>query len=504
MSSVIAELQTDLTDNPDEAKQLLGEFCRSLRGLQALSESDYFTFREAFIEQDPSLAWVIDTGGLPVYDHVGQGLRPWSHHIEGTDNADAVSGSLTEGDGVINSFSGQDVLYGTSRDEVFYQEVGDGLLVGGGGNDTLWAGADDDILDGGAGDDRLYGEAGNDTYIFRRGSGHDRIIDIDTTAGNVDTIWLGSSLTPEDISLKAVGTDLVLKINDTGDSLAATSFFDETRPMFRIERIQFMDGTVWNESDIHWVIYRPSEGADYIEGTAGDDEISTLGGNDTVLALAGDDTVHGDADDDTIFGGAGDDTLFGDDGSDTVHGETGDDTLAGGQGDDRLVGGTGRDTLDGGADNDLLQGEAGRDTYLFGRGSGQDTIIEALTTDGSSNTVALGEGILPTDVVLQRSSEYTLTLLMSGTDDSLWISDWGASDSSRKPRGEVFLLDFLLAAERSCFPASKVQDLTPRYAVEARRAVCNENSKGGRDDEVVCGLRRSVGLGAAPGIRDHG
>ncbi|MEW6351609.1 MAG: calcium-binding protein [Thermodesulfobacteriota bacterium] len=504
LSAAVLDLTSRLQRDPAQGQEDLSEFARALRGLDVQDRVNYLSFRETFIQQDPSLAWVIDTGGLPVFDHVGQGLRPWSHHIEGTDNADAVRGSLTEGDGVINSFSGEDVLYGTSRDEVFYQESGDALLVGGGGNDKIWAGADDDILDGGTGNDRLYGEAGNDTYIFRRGSGHDQIVDIDTTVGNTDTIWLGSSLTPEDISLKAVGTDLVLKIIDTGDTLAATSFFDETRPMFRIERIQFMDGTVWNETDIHWAIYRPSEVADYLKGTAGDDEISTLGGNDTVLALAGDDTVHGGADADTIYGGAGNDALFGDEGSDTVYSETGDDTLAGGQGDDRLVGGAGRDVLDGGPDNDLLQGEADRDTYLFGRGSGNDTIIEALTTDGSSNTVALGEGILPTDVVLQRSSEYTLTLLVSGTDDGLWISDWAASDSSRKARGEVFLLDFLLPAERSCFPASKVQDLTPRYAVEARRAVCNENSKGGRDDEVVVGLRRSVGVGAAPGSRDHG
>ena len=39
----------------------------------------------------------------------------------------------------------------------------------------------------------VYGGTGNDTFIFRKGSGHDIIIDADTTPGNVNTIWRAAS-----------------------------------------------------------------------------------------------------------------------------------------------------------------------------------------------------------------------------------------------------------------------------------------------------------------------
>ena len=63
-------------------------------------------------------------------------------------------------------------------------------------------------------------------------------------------------------------------------------------------------------------------------------------------------------------------------GDDEVSGSNGDDRLFGQDGDDRLTGGDGNDLLSGGAGNDVLTGQYGGDTYVFGRGDGQDTIIE--------------------------------------------------------------------------------------------------------------------------------
>jgi Ca2+-binding RTX toxin-like protein len=106
------------------------------------------------------------------------------------------------------AFFGNDVIYATDRNEVLLNETGDSILVANGGNDTIYGGAGNGILDGGT---------GNDTYLFRRGSGQDTIIDIDPTPNNVDTIWLGSNLTPGGIGLKCSRNYLVLKINDTTD-----------------------------------------------------------------------------------------------------------------------------------------------------------------------------------------------------------------------------------------------------------------------------------------------
>jgi len=121
-----------------------------------LTTAEYLTFRETFLQQDPTLAWVFDTGGLPVYDQLGQSPDGWYYsHMFGTWGSDAVQGSPTQGDGWINSLDGDDVVYGTNRNEFLYNGNGDALLVAGGGNDILYAGAGNDILDGGPGNDTL-------------------------------------------------------------------------------------------------------------------------------------------------------------------------------------------------------------------------------------------------------------------------------------------------------------------------------------------------------------
>jgi len=145
-SAAVAALQETLAADREKGKELLSEFARTRRGLGYFGKTCYLAFREAFIQQDPSLGWVFDTGGLSVIEHTGQGSRPWSPHIEGTDNADAIRGSLTEGDGYLNGLVGNDVIYGTSRNEVLINETGDALLVAGAGNDTILAGAGNDIL----------------------------------------------------------------------------------------------------------------------------------------------------------------------------------------------------------------------------------------------------------------------------------------------------------------------------------------------------------------------
>ena len=275
MSGLLAELQSAFANDPEQCRQLVGEFARTMRGL-GHSREDCLACREIFIQMDPSLGWVIDTGGLPAYD-TSAGPRPGEIHLNTSDRSEAIQASPIYWDGIINGWNGNDVIYGTSRNERLTNDSGDAVLVGGGGNDRLWAGADNDILDGGEGNDQLLGETGNDTYIFRRGSGQDTIIDADSTAGNIDTIWLGSNLTPEDVTLKRSGNNLVLKINDTTDTLTVQNYFGNNSTINRIEQIQFMDGTVWNEDDIMRESQVPTDGDDIFYGTSG---------NDTIYAMA--------------------------------------------------------------------------------------------------------------------------------------------------------------------------------------------------------------------------
>jgi hypothetical protein len=270
MSGVTTELQARMAANPEEGKQLLAEFARTWRSLNNGAGRDFsLSFREALVGGDMELGWIFDAAGMPVYYSSGQGAG-WSEWVSRNPwirwSDDAVKGALTEGDGYIYSLDGNDVVYGTARDETLSNLSGNAILVAGGGNDTIWAGPGNDILDGGEGRDVLYGETGNDTYIFRRGSGQDTIIDYDPTPGNIDTIFLGSSLTPEDITLRRAGDNLVLKIKDTDDTLTVKDFFRSV--LNKIEKIQFMDGTVWTEADITRLAHSPTEGDDIVYAPA--------------------------------------------------------------------------------------------------------------------------------------------------------------------------------------------------------------------------------------------
>nr|WP_235580977.1 calcium-binding protein [Pseudorhodoferax sp. Leaf265] len=133
--------------------------------------------------------------------------------------------------------------------------------------------------------------------------------------------------------------------------------------------------------------------------------------NDTVQGYASDDTLNGGAGNDTLYARAGNDTVLGGGDNDNLHGEAGNDTLKGEAGDDILSGGAGDDTLDGGTGNDILVGstywsdpfsypsnEAGNDTYLFGRGDGQDRIVDVDTSAGNVDKLVFKAGVAVADV----------------------------------------------------------------------------------------------------------
>ncbi|TWO67781.1 tandem-95 repeat protein [Caenimonas sedimenti] len=91
-----------------------------------------------------------------------------------------------------------------------------------------------------------------------------------------------------------------------------------------------------------------------------------------------------------LIGGAGDDVILGRDGNDVLIGGAGADTLAGGTGDDQLVGGAGSDTL---------YGEHGSDAYFWGRGDGNDAIVDNdHYYDAAGRSTVILRGLNPQDV----------------------------------------------------------------------------------------------------------
>lgn len=258
---------------------------------------------------------------------------------------------------------------GTDAADYLFGSAGDDVMEGFGGADFLTGEAGNDTLDGGAGNDTLVGGVGNDTYVFGRGYGQDTISNYDTTAGNSDTILLKPDVASGDVTLWRDSSNIYVSINGTNDSISVDNWFAD--PAYRVEKVQFADGTVWNSSTMLAAMFRGTDAADYIAGSAG---------NDVIVGLGGDDALYGDI---------------------------------------------GNDTLDGGTGNDTLVGGTGNDTYLFGRGSGQDTISEYDPTAGNIDTIRLAVGISASDVTLSRDA-YNLYLDINGTTDRITVQNWFA------------------------------------------------------------------------------
>ena len=107
-------------------------------------------------------------------------------------------------------------------------------------------------------------------------------------------------------------------------------------------------------------------------------------------------------------------------GVDVLIGTAASELLLGAEGDDNLDGGGGNDVLDGGAGNDLLAGHLGSDTYLFGRGSGADTIANTDTDAARDDVVELTGGLRETDIELRREGN-DLVITIRGASDRLSV-----------------------------------------------------------------------------------
>ena len=292
--------------------------------------------------------------------------------LAGSDTPETIIGY--RGDDIITGQGGSDIIEGRS---------GSDLLSGGKGNDIIRGGSGNDLLNGGAGDDYIAGNANgsgmsdgpvgtvvsnNDTYLFGWGDGHDTIYDYDWCAGNQDTIRFKSGVQTGDVRFEHVtdSYDLKIVLGPGTDTITATNWFAYNVDYFKIERFEFADGTVLTPTYV-----------------------------DTHL---------------TKFGTPEGETLRGSSSSETIVGHGGNDTLVGMMGDD---------IFDGGAGDDLLEGGSGNDTYLFGRGAGLDTVIDAW---GTSDTIAFEPGILPADITVRRSGT-DMVLTINGTDDRLVVKN---------------------------------------------------------------------------------
>lgn len=398
------------------------------------------------IEFAAGTVWDIDT----VKGLVQQGTEG-ADQLYGYDEADTLSGaggndtlngaggddSLNGGEGNdrLNGQDGNDTLSGGAGDDRLYGNAGDDSLSGGEGRDYLYGGSGNDTLQGGSGDDDfLAGEAGDDTYLFSVGDGSTMIYNRDTGEGRNDVLRLLEGVEPSDVRATRAGTNLLLTVASTGETITVQSYFNgDAAGGYALDAIEFADGTVWDIDTVKGLVQQGTDGADQLYGYAGADTLNGAGGNDTLYGAGGDDVLDGGAGEDNVqgqegndvvAGGAGDDRLYGNDGADTLSGGEGrdylyggddNDDLQGGAGSDKLYGGNGSDILAGGTGNDDLRGDQGDDVYRFSKGAGADSIYDSSGQDRIEFT-----DVDSTEVVVRREGDH-LRIAIPSTGDSVLI-----------------------------------------------------------------------------------
>jgi len=370
------------------------------------------------------------TLNLATGTHTGYAAGDSFHGIEayeGSDLADTLTGSTAA-----------DALLGAGGNDTISGGDGNDSLDGGDGVDDIDGGSGDDTLSGGLGDDTLDGGNDDDTYLYTTGDGDDVILDSGFGAGSSldDALRLHGIATADVTLTRSLTDDDDVTLGFAGGgSVMLNEQFGNT--IFRMEKIEFDDGTIWLDEDIKQMLLDQSSTSgdddilgffrdDVLEGGLGNDTLDGGSGNDTYVYTAGDgddvildsgfgtgssldDTLrlHGIAtadvtltrsltDDDDVtlsFAGGGSvmlneqfgNTIFRmekiefDDGTvwtmaDIEHMVIGLNPIVGTSAGETLNGTADPDSIQGLAGDDTLVGAGGSDIYLYSSGDGNDLI----------------------------------------------------------------------------------------------------------------------------------
>ncbi|WP_246337979.1 carbohydrate-binding domain-containing protein [Azospirillum oleiclasticum] len=277
----------------------------------------------------------------------------------------------------------------------------DNRIVGGTGNDTL---------DGREGNDRLMGGVGNDTFIMRPGGGRDTIADFKAGPGSGDVLRLDSfsirSFDQVKAALEQYGGDTVLALPG-GDVVV---FANHKVADFAADDFAF--GGSPPAPAPAWRPDEPPEAPTPIQYSR-----SGGGGNDVIKGGDVNDYINGGGGTDTMTGGKGHDTYVVDRPQDVIVEKSGQgidsvdswsktytlpanvenlaliggyaQTVTGNALDNRLESNGSGDTLNGKAGDDWLIGGGGKDSFVFQKGTGHDTIEDFAPGSGSGDVARL-------------------------------------------------------------------------------------------------------------------
>ncbi|MBK7812951.1 MAG: hypothetical protein IPJ52_00890 [Rhodocyclaceae bacterium] len=158
-----------------------------------------------------------------------------------------------------------------------------------------------------------------------------------------------------------------------------------------------------------------SSGANQLVGGAGDDTY-VLGAGDTAVEIAGEGN-------DTVIVA----TSF------ALAGAAVENISLAGSANIDATGNAFDNVLSGNAGNNRLVGEAGNDAYRFGRGDGQDAVLDADATGGNLDKIVFGTGVAVADVRLSRDGNH-LVAAIAGTTDRIVVEEqfgaagWGVEE----------------------------------------------------------------------------
>ncbi|MBL0375288.1 hypothetical protein JJB09_25055 [Rhizobium sp. KVB221] len=383
-------------------------------------------------------------------------------------------------------------------------------------------------IDMGLGDDVVYADyvSGN-RIMYRSGDGND-VYRLWNSSASTNKIFL-SDLSFSGIVLSKAGSDLLVSIQGTGETIVVTNQFVSGN--YGIESLVFSDGSVLDRATISGIVSAigGTAGNDTIVGTSAGETLYGGLGNDTLNGLSGDDTyiyARGDGNDvitETRGNGTGDKLVFtdinagdvslfysgtdltisiaesapgaGNGGSVKLVGTLIDDfwqgfesiTFADGTtwnastirqqaiqavqtgGNDTMVGFNSTETYTGGHGNDVINGAGGDDTYVYARGHGNDIITE---TRGNGTA----DKLVFTDI---NAGDVSLSYV--GTDLTISIAESapGAGDG-----GSVKLVGTLIDDFWQGFESITFADGTTWNASTIRQQAIQAVQTGGNDTMV--------------------
>ncbi|MBC3909787.1 putative Ig domain-containing protein [Undibacterium umbellatum] len=446
-----------------------------------------------------------------------------------------------EDDDVLQGGQGNNVLNAGYGNDSLVDGAGNGILLGGYGDDTYQGGAGDDRMIDDYGDDTYVFNLGDGKDTVVDGGNKDSA----SSSLDILRFGAGIRADQLRVSVSEDGADLIIAYGDTdqvtilagANGIIGTYEFADGSKLGHDDILALKGGAQTLNGTGNGDRLTGGKGNDVIEALGGHDTLSGGAGNDTLLGGAGDDTYlskKGDGVDTIVdaegkstirfaagiqmsdlqahvltksdgtylqvqIGNAGDQILLKDgvslantsyqfaDGSLLKHNQFMDmvfaDALAlnGSVASDKIYGGKGSDVIDGGAGNDLLSGGHGMDTYLFGRGDGQDVVLEV---EVESNLISLKAGVTLSDLTVQRQGD-NLYVSINGSDDGLTVNNYFASGAQwniRTATGSLASVASVMAASSPVTPGSssaqKIEQYRTKFLAAHQKYLAVGNSAG--------------------------